>query len=545
MFDSLPALFMGSESAYILVFDLSVMDDPPEAQRQYEHLSKWAHLIAHQVPESLSSYFRVLIVGTHLDTFPHDTAPSALLRAVSKEIRRVVGPLLGKHLILPGSGRTPFFQVGSAKGIGLPELSQGMHAAVRSLTVPLEYVCAQDLVGRWARMDRIELLSSVGDLPRVVLNDAPPITIGSLFPDEHILRTGLVPYLEEAADVLVCREDSSARRVSASDTIVFDAPRLIAAVELLCSVVLAQWEKVTSERVLNMLDLVTVAGERLDTEKTLKLLAELDKARQRSEEGFPCEVALWLVWTAAAREAKGEPLLAGANVPNCDALLSALERLSLVFRHDTRLLVPMLLPDHAPLVERATPATVQVMLYQVVNEEEDTPSVLPVSLATFHLVVVALWRASPQPSEIRATQRCTDILLFDGCVPLRVLLNEREVSIRVEMWDEGFSPEQVMATLDLVSTLCEQTRSRRWGWRGVPILVPVSPFDVGVPMFSPMAVALAPDSYHQKSAVDQKTAIHPGETRLCNENLEAWWIHHNGKSKDSQLFLRAHVFFVV
>ena len=173
------------------------------------------------MPESLSSYFRVLIVGTHVDVFPDDTVPRALLRTVSREVGRLVGPVLGNHLIQPSSGRVPFFQVGSAKRIGLRALSEGMHAAVRARTLPLEYVCAQDLMGRWARMGRIELLSPVTDLVGVVLSETTPvITVGSLVADEQALRTGLVPYLEEAADVLVCRADSSVRRVSASDTIV-------------------------------------------------------------------------------------------------------------------------------------------------------------------------------------------------------------------------------------------------------------------------------------------------------------------------------------
>ena len=529
MFDSLPALFMGSESAYILVFDLSVMNDATQAQRQYEHLSKWAHLIAHQVPETLTSYFRVLIVGTHLDTFPDDTAPSSLLRTVSKEIDRVVGPVLGNHLILPESGRTPFFQVGSAKGIGLRELSEGMHAAVRGRRLPLEYVCAQDLVGRWSRMGRIELLSSVADLPSVVLSETTPvITVGSLVPDEHALRTGLVPYLEEAADVLVCREDSSARGVSASDTIVFDVPRLIAVVELLCSVVMAQWERATSDRALDMLDLVKAAGRRLDNKKTLKLFAELDEARQRSEEGFPVGVALWLVWTAAAREAKGEPLLAGADVPDGLTLFSALERLSLVFQHNTRLLVPMLLPEHAPFVEKATAAPVQVMLYQVVKDEEDTHSVLPVSLATFHLVVVALWRETMKVCAIRATQRCTDKLVMGGCAPVRLRLNVGEDFIRVEVFDDGGPPERVVATLHRVSTgVCDQTRSLRWGWRGVPVLVPASPMKPSLPLFRPLEVAASPEVYREEGTLG--AVLHSKEPRECNKKLEEWWTKRVGK----------------
>ena len=525
MFDSLPALFMGNESVYVVVFDLSVMGFSCQAQRQYDTVSKWAHLIAHQVPTTQSSHFRVLIVGTHIDTFTDDTVPCDLLQLVAREMRRLVVPVLGPHLIRPPSTPSvPFFQVGSAKGLGLAAVSTALHSAVRPRPVPLEYVCAQDLIGRWARMGNVQLMCPVQELPTLELNDAPRITLGDLMPDTTALHDGVIPYLENSADILVSRVDRAT--LADSDMVVFDVPRLIAALELLCSVVMARWGRAKSERARGMLAQVEEAGCAKDLNRTERLLSALDAARGRPEAGFPFDVAQWLVWEAAAPLAKTQPLLAGADVVDPAAFLRTLEHLSLVFRHDDRLLVPMLLPDNAPFVEQAVDRPAQLFLYQMVGG-----AVLPVSLATFHLLVVALWRESVGNAAIQATQRCTNVLLMkgNGMVPVRLRLNTGEAFVRVELYADT-PAENVRDTVDaLIERVCSSTVSLRWGWRrGRAVVVPAHPFDMTRPLFEAEHVAGAPEEYREVGRVNLELMTHAGE-RQCNERLELWWCNHAGQ----------------
>ena len=452
MYDSLPALFMGSESVYVLVFDLSVMNITLLAQRQYEHLTKWAHIIAHQVPTTDESYFRVIIVGTHVDTFPNNTVPADLLLFISGEILRLVGSALDNHLVMPPDAPdVAFFQVGSRARLGLSAVSTAMYKAVRNRKLPLELVAAQDLIGRWARLGNVQLMSSVNELKSLELNNTPHITLGGMMPTADAIRDGLVPYLESAADILVCRADATSQRVCDTDTIVFDVPRLIGALELMCSVVMAQWGRAKSKRALAMLREVKAAGNACDLLRTTRLLAELTAAQCESECGFPAEVAEWLVWTAARSQSKTLfvapseaapkslsllrkisrklwppkpeliPLLAGADVTDVPAFMLCLERLSLALRRGKQLVVPMLLPAHAPFLDAPVSLPAQVFLYQFNHAE-----LLPVSLATFHLLMVALWRESLSTVPIRATQRCTDAMTMEGCIPLRLRLNANE-----------------------------------------------------------------------------------------------------------------------
>ena len=519
---------MGSESVYLIVFDLSAMDDAVTAQQQYEHITKWAHIIAHQVPSTDDAYFRVLLVGTHLDTFPNNTLPPTTRSLVSREIRRLVVDMLDQHLMVPLGASQPFFAVGSEKRVGLDVLSKALRDAVRERTLPLEYVCAQDLLGRSARRNEIALMSSASQLDDLVLSRDPEVTLSALLPDTTSVRTGLVPYLECAADVLVCRENATSQTLCDSDTIVFDIPRLISAVELLCSVVMARWGRATSERALNMLDLVTDAGNVMDETRTEKVLEQLDEAFERPEEGFPREVAEWLVWTAAAAKAKTSALLAGADVTDHAAFMSCLEHLSLLHQHGDRLLMPMLLPETAAFVTISHAAPAELFLYQMVYDKSKTEwEMLPVSMATFHLVVVALWRASLPGSLIQATQRITNALTMDGCVPVRLRLNAKESFIRVELMLTDDNTHLVDDTITKVcSEVCESTRTLRWGWRGSPVVVPAHPYSPARPLFKPCDVATAspPDHYRQGATVASELSRYSGHTRVCNVELETWWI---------------------
>ena len=535
MFDSLPALFMGSESAYLLVFDLSVMNDPVKAQRQYEHLSKWAHIIAHQVPSTDDSYFRVLIVGTHVDTFPNNTVPVDLLAAVSDQVFHLVGLQLGDHLMQPADSALPFFQVGSSKKVGFSALTQALHVAPRRRKLPMEYVCAQDLLGRAARLNEIPLLSSVEHLDTLQLSTEPPVMLTDLMPDGAKVRAELVPYLESAADIVVCRQDATAQSLDEKDTIVFDIPRLISAVELLCSVVMARWERAGSERAKEMLTKVTQAGRSVDVKRTERLLVSLDESKTRSEAGFCREVAEWLVWTAAKTKSSGDPVLAGADVTDVSAFMACLEHLSLVHAHHDHLLIPMLLPESAPFVANAPPAPAVLFLYQMThNADTGKWEELPVSLATFHLVVVALWRACPLDIHIEATQRCTNALTMDGCESVRLRLNSNESFIRLEMLGEkAIKCERTWTRL--VETVCESTRSLRWGWRGRAVVVPAHPFALAVgethplhPLFAPKSVAERPEDYRDAEVVNAELKRFDGQKRMCNLKLKRWWCKQEG-----------------
>ena len=527
-FDSLPALFMGSESLYVIVFDLSVMRNTVTAERQYEHITKWAHIIAHQVPTVNNAYFRVILVGTHLDTFPDETVPTDLLTVISDKILRLVGYLLGSHLMRPTDGsNVPFFQVGSSTKVGLGALTQALHDSVRPRTLPLEYVCVQDLLGRAARQNAIPLLSRVAQLDTLELNRDPLITLSALLPDLSSVRTGLVPYLESAADIVVCREDVTGQTLCDSDTIVFDIPRLISAVELLCSVVMARWGWATSARAKEMLAKVIAAGHNVELQQTERVLKRLDASLKRAEEGFPREVAEWLVWTAA-KTRSSDPVLVGADVTDTAAFMSCLAHLNLLHCHKDRLLMPMLLPETASFATSPTaPSTAEVFLYQMIETASGDWEALPVSLATFHLVVVALWRASLPDSPIQATQRCTNAMTMDGCVPVRLRLNTEETFIRVELLKDTPAKTVEMTWARLTEQVCESTQSLRWGWRGCAVVVPAHPFptvdDESRPLFEPDKVAARPMHYREIATVESELARWTGEPS-CNASLKQWWV---------------------
>ena len=527
---------MSSKSAYLLVFDLSVMHDPDQAQRQYAYLAKWAHAIAHQnLSSNEDDSFHVIVVGTHLDRFPDDTVPPALLEEVSNNVRRLVGVQLGDHMMLPaGPAPTlvPFFQVGSVKRIGLRALSQALHdAGVRQLrAVPLEYVCVQDLLGRAARLGEIPLVSTVAGFHSLKLSSEPEIRVSDLMPDSAEVSTKLLWYLEDAADILVCRENSLSRKVKRTDTIVLDVPRLIAVVELLCSVVMARWEQVESERARNMLAKVIEAGNAIDLPRTERLLKALDNSRTRADKGIPREVAEWLVWTAASTNSSNDPLLAGARVDDVPVLMQSLERLSLVYAHDQRLLAPMLLPETAA-VAPAAPAELAVLFVYQMSKIVDGWEELPVPLATFHLVMVALWRKCLPGSPIDATQRCTNFLTMNGCAPMRLRLNYGESFIRVELQsDESRKCEMTLATLQ---TLCESTDTQRWGWRGKFVAVPAHPHQpegiAARPLFPPEHVALNCEPFRERNTVQEELSRVPEKTQLqCNISLSRWWVKPEG-----------------
>jgi hypothetical protein len=196
----------------------------------------------------------------------------------------------------------------------------------------------------------------------------------------------------------------------------------------------------------------------------------------------------------------------------------SLERLSLALRRDDRLFVPMLLPHHAAFLDIPVTVPAQLFLYQFVDDE-----LLPVSLATFHLLMVALWRTSLRGSPIRATQRCTNAMTMAGCAPVRLRLNASESFVRIDVMDDS-DAEQVQRTLEQIcAKVCEQTRSLRWGWRGTPVVVPAHPHNSESPLFPAKKVACTPAHYQRMESVRAEMAAHPGE-RVCNERLEEWWV---------------------
>jgi hypothetical protein len=172
-----------------------------------------------------------------------------------------------------------------------------------------------------------------------------------------------------------------------------------------------------------------------------------------------------------------------------------------------------------------------VFLYQFIHAE-----LLPVSLATFHLLMVALWRESLLNSPIRATQRCTDAMTMEGCIPLRLRLNANESFVRIELTDDS-DAVRVQRTLERICVaVCNGTRSLRWGWRGTPVLVPAHPFKTNAPLFSPADVAQASEAHRRPDVVGAELVAHAGGARVCNERLEQWWVATQPQGRKNCMF---------
>ena len=164
----------------------------------------------------------------------------------------------------------------------------------------------------------------------------------------------------------------------------------------------------------------------------------------------------------------------------------------------------------------------------MIETDKNDLTILPVSLATFHLVMVSLWRASIAGSVIEATQRCTNALTMDGCVPLRLRLNSNESFVRVEL-TAGAPAKEVEATwTKLCESVCHQTRTLKWGWRGRAVVVPVHPFPASngtqCPLFDPDLVAKQLEYCRHAATVRSELARHSGQKVQYNVNLESWWV---------------------
>ena len=160
---------------------------------------------------------------------------------------------------------------------------------------------------------------------------------------------------------------------------------------------------------------------------------------------------------------------------------------------------------------------------------------LPVPLATFYSVVVALWRKCLPGSPIDATQRCTNFLTMNGCAPMRLRLNYGESFIRVELQsDESRKCEMTLATLQ---TLCESTDTQRWGWRGKFVAVPAHPHQpegsAARPLFPPEHVALNCEPFRERNTVQEELSRVPENTQLqCNISLSRWWVKPEGMNSN-------------
>ena len=100
------------------------------------------------------------------------------------------------------------------------------------------------------------------------------MTLADCVPNKLELNDGVLPFLENAADVVMCGRGADA-------LIIFNVPQLVASVELLCACVLAQWagpNRSISRRAKSMLRAITATCNVEDAPRCERLVWALRDA---------------------------------------------------------------------------------------------------------------------------------------------------------------------------------------------------------------------------------------------------------------------------